>query len=174
METILEIIKITLPALIVFLTIYFIMKSYLAQQYQLQLLSMKQKNVKHTIHLKLQAYERLMMLCERISIPNLILRLRTRDMNVEELTNSMILAIQQESNHNLTQQVYITDELWNIITLAKNETLNEISEVSKKLDQSSLGTNLVNAFTNSNELTSETIIAHAKKAIKQELTLHMV
>ncbi len=150
------------------------MKSYLAQQYQLQLLSMKQKNVKHTIHLKLQAYERIMMLCERISIPNLILRLRTRDMSVEELSNSMILAIQQEFNHNLTQQVYITDELWKIITLAKNETLNEISEISKNLDQSSLGTNLVNAFTNSNELTSETIIAHAKKAIKQELTLHMV
>jgi len=173
MNTFLEILKITLPALIVFLTIYLIMKNYLKQQYQLQTLSMRQKNTQHAIPLKLQAYERLTMLCERISIPNLILRLRTNDMTAQELTNSMILAVQQEYEHNLTQQVYISDELWNILTLAKNNVLAEITEFSGSITPNMGVSQLIEVLSNA-EIQSASSMIHAKKAIKKELQMHMV
>lgn len=173
METFLEIIKITIPALIVFATVYVLFKNFFDQQYKLQVLSLRQKNTKHSIPLKLQAYERLTMLCERINIPNLIIRLRTRDMSSVEMINSMILAVQQEYEHNLTQQVYITDELWDIVSLAKNQVLTEISSFSSLTEKTANAGVLIQELTNM-DINSASAIRHAKKAIKQELNLHMV
>ncbi len=173
METLLTIVQTTVPALVVFATVYVMLKNYLDQQYKLQVLSLRQKNTKHSIPLKLQAYERMTMLCERINIPNLILRLRTKEMSAVEITNSMILAVQQEYDHNLTQQVYITDQLWDIVTLAKNEVLNEISSFSSLSAPQDNARVLIDKIKNI-ELSSVSAIKHSKRAIKEELNLHMV
>ena len=149
------------------------LKNYLDQQYKLQVLTLRQKNTKYAIPLKLQAYERTTMLLERISIPNLIIRLRTKNMTAEEMTNSMILAVQQEFDHNLTQQVYITDELWDMITIAKNEVLNDITEISNDLDKQSNASVLVQKLTHTT-INSPTVLKHARRAIKEELHLQMV
>jgi len=126
-ETILEILKYILPALIVFLTVYFIMKKYLDQQYGLEVLKYKQQQGKDILPLKLQAYERLAVFCERISIDNLSYRLSGADMDHKALANAMLIAIQQEYEHNLSQQVYVSNKLWEIITIAKNQVQNIVS-----------------------------------------------
>ena len=69
METFLEILKYSIPALIVFATVYTIMKKYMDNQYALESLKFRQGQNQDILPLKLQAYERLMLLCERISIP---------------------------------------------------------------------------------------------------------
>lgn len=130
METFLEIVKYTAPALIVFMTVYFIMKKYLDQQWAMENLKYKQAQSKDILPLKLQAYERLMLLCERISIPNLTYRVGVSDMNKDQLKSALIIAIQQEYEHNLTQQIYVSDSLWDIVTLAKNQTIELISKAA--------------------------------------------
>src|SRR5690606_3917144 len=109
LSVILEIIKITIPALIVFATVHTLLKQYLEKQYQLRKLDLKQDQTKTTTRLRLQAYERLSLFCERISIPSLILRLRSEKMNAMELRLAMMIAIQKEFEHNITQQVYVSD-----------------------------------------------------------------
>ena len=111
METFLEIVKITVPALIVFLTVYFVMKTYLDKQYQIQLLQFKKDQKNTTTPLKLQAYERLSLFCERISIPNLVLRMKTKGASSAALRVSLLMAVQQEFEHNISQQIYISDQL---------------------------------------------------------------
>lgn len=130
METFLEIVKYTAPALIVFMTVYFIMKKYLDQQWAMENLKYKQAQSKDILPLKLQAYERLMLLCERISTPNLTYRVGVSDMNKDQLKSALIIAIQQEYEHNLTQQIYVSDSLWDIVTLAKNQTIELISKAA--------------------------------------------
>lgn len=125
----LEIIKITVPALIVFFTVFYLMKQYLASQYQLKSLEFKQNQQSTTIPLRLQAYERLSLFCERIAIPNLILRLRQEGMTAGDLRMSMMIATQQEFEHNITQQVYISEQLWKIIKIARDDVMNVVSEV---------------------------------------------
>lgn len=130
----LEILKFTLPALIVFLTAYFVLKQYLDRQYQLRALELKTDQQKTTLPLRLQAYERLALLCERTAIPNLLVRLRTDSGTAAGLRLSMLIAIQQEFDHNVSQQVYISDKLWSILKAARTETENIIAGVAEQVD----------------------------------------
>ena len=108
LEVMLEIIKITIPALVVFFTVYTLLKQFMEGQYKTQMLQFKQNQHKTTIPLRLQAYERLSLFCERISIPNLVLRLRNENMTAAELRMALMLGIQHEFEHNITQQVYVS------------------------------------------------------------------
>ena len=130
METALEILKYILPALIVFATVYFLMKRFLDMQYSTEVLRFKQSQAKNTLPVKLQAYERLAMFCERISLDNLSYRLSGGSMDAKTMGNAMLVAIQQEYEHNMSQQVYVSEKLWEIITMAKNQMQNVVTTAS--------------------------------------------
>jgi hypothetical protein len=170
LSVILEIIKITVPALIVFLTVYYLMKGFFENQRALKHLEIRQSSQKQTIPLKLQAYERLALFCERIAIPNLLLRMREEGMSSKDLRISMLLAIQQEFEYNLTQQVYVSEQLWEIIKLARDETVNIINEVCNELPKEADGRQLAGTLLNllNNKSTG---LDKAQMAIKKEASL---
>lgn len=134
LETILEIVKITVPALVIFFTIQTLLKQYLESEYKTKMLDFKQNQNNTTIPLRLQAYERLSLFCERISIPNLVLRLRDEQMTASGLRLAMMVAIQKEFEHNITQQVYVSDQLWQILKIARDDALNIINMVYSNVD----------------------------------------
>ncbi|MEM9920890.1 MAG: hypothetical protein AAF990_22515 [Bacteroidota bacterium] len=136
LSTILEIIKVTVPALIVFLTVYYLLKQFMEGQYKVRMLEFKQNQQKTTIPLRLQAYERLSLFCERINIPGLVLRLRSEGMTAAQLRLTMMIAIQKEFEHNITQQVYVSDNLWKIIKIARDDVLNIINLIYNDTDPS--------------------------------------
>lgn len=173
LEVILEIIKITIPALIVFFTVYTLLKQYLASQYKERMLEFKQNQHNTTIPLRMQAYERLSLFCERISIPNLILRLRTDDMNAMELRMALMLGVQQEFEHNITQQVYVSDQLWQIVKIARDDTINIVNLVYNSIDPKADGKDYAGMMFN--YLQSREMISTDKAlvAIKKEAGLLM-
>ncbi len=134
LSVILEIIKITVPALIVFATVYYLLKTYLDKQYQLRALEFRHKQQSTTIPLRLQAYERLSLFCERISISGLVLRLQEKDQTSAALRVAMLLTIQQEFEYNITQQVYVSEQLWQIIKISRDDTVNLINGIAEKVD----------------------------------------
>ncbi|MEZ5058504.1 MAG: hypothetical protein R2879_15835 [Saprospiraceae bacterium] len=170
LSVILEIIKITVPALIVFLTVYYLMKGFFENQRALKHLEIRQASQKQTIPLKLQAYERLALFCERIAIPNLLLRMREEGMTAKDLRISMLLAIQQEFEYNLTQQVYVSEQLWEIIKLARDETVNIVNEVCNELPKEADGRQLAGTLLNLLDGKS-TGLDKAQMAIKKEASL---
>ncbi|MBK9734146.1 MAG: hypothetical protein IPO92_03940 [Saprospiraceae bacterium] len=123
-----ELVKYSVPALVVFATVFFLFRNFLNQQYQLEVLKFRQNQSKDILPLKLQAYERLMLFCERISLDNLSYRLVNAEMGVKELRIAMLIAIQQEYEHNISQQVYVSENLWKIIKLAKDQMQDIISK----------------------------------------------
>lgn len=134
-EIVLEIIKVTTPALIVFLTVYFLMKEYFKKEYNIRLMEQRQETRETVIPLKLQAYERLTLLCERIRIENLLARLAGISPDPSLLQRSLIVAIQQEFEHNISQQVYVSQSLWKIIGLSKSQTINIITKTGENLPE---------------------------------------
>ena len=136
LSVILEIVKITIPALIVFLTVYQLLKQFTESQYKIKSLEFKQNQQKTTVPLRLQAYERLSLFCERISIPNLVLRLRSEGMNSRDLRLSMLIAIQKEFEHNITQQVYISEQLWQIIKISRDDVVNVMNMAYQDINPS--------------------------------------
>ncbi len=134
LSVLLEIIKLTVPALIVFLTVTYMLKQFFGGQLQLKALEIQEQQNKTTLPLKLQAYERLSLFCERISVPNLLLRLGNNGGQPQGLKVALLMAIQQEFEHNITQQVYVSEQLWAIIKAARDDNVNFIDLVWNKLE----------------------------------------
>lgn len=133
LDVILEIIKVTVPALIVFFTVYYLFKQYLAQQLQVKAMDFKHNQQSTTIPMRLQAYERLSLFLERISIPPMMLRVQQEDMSAKQMALALMISVQKEYEHNITQQVYVGNHLWQIINFAKGDVLMTIQSVSEKL-----------------------------------------
>lgn len=163
----------TIPSIVVLAAIYLMFKQYFAHQLQTYMLQSKKTREQITLPLKLQAYERLLLLCERIELPDLILRLKTPDASAAELHAALIVGIQQEFEHNLTQQLYVSDELWQIILMAKNRTMDLISKAAENSGNGQPGDAYVTALFQLASQEKQLPSQIAKKAIKTESSLYL-
>lgn len=165
------ILGLTIPSIVVLLAVYLMFKQYFQYQVQGRLMDSKLEKTKITLPLRLQAYERLTLLCERIDLPDLILRLKTPGTTANALRSALLIAIQQEYEHNLTQQLYVTEELWKILIAAKSRTMDLITLASDGLDNNSTADEyarqLIQLASSEDSLPSQI----AKRAIKTESSL---
>ena len=165
------VLALTIPSIVVLVAVYLMFKQYFNHQMQTYLVKTRRSKDQVTLPLRLQAYERLTLLCERIEIADLLLRLKAPESSAGELQADLLMAIQQEYEHNLTQQLYVSDELWQIMMLSKNKTMDLISLAMQDLSPQSSGNdfakNLITLASNEEKLPSHI----AKKAIKTESTL---
>lgn len=134
MESFLEILKYTIPALVVFATAYVLLKMMLDDRLLQHQQQARAEATRVVTPIRLQAYERLMLLCDRVSVPNLLLRIRMPGMSAVTLKSALLLAIRQEFEHNTSQQVYVSQTLWGILSAAKEETLGLVLKAAADLD----------------------------------------
>ena len=134
METFLEILKFTLPSLITLIAVYFIVGGFLRNSENRQKLKIIRGNQKLITPIRLQAYERLVLLLERTSPEALVLRANYPATTCEQLHTELLQAIRAEFDHNLSQQLYVSVEAWNSVRNAKNYTLALINNAAKGID----------------------------------------
>lgn len=146
MEDILDILKYILPSVITFLASYLIIKRFLDNDYRKKSMDIKMQNQKTLQPVRLQAYERLVLLLERISLPALIQRTHKHGMSARMLQSELVKAIRAEFDHNLSQQVYITNKTWESVKTAKEETIKAINIASSRLNDDASGMDLVNVI----------------------------
>ena len=171
LSTLLEIIKVTVPALIVYFTIDRLLRYFFAQQLRLQSAEGRDKSKDATLPLRLQAYERLSLFCERIDLPNLLMRIRPEGLNVKEYRLTLLLAIQQEYEHNITQQVYVSGQLWEIIKFSRDDTVNLINHATGQISGLEEGKKLTETIFNLLAQRGGTAQEKALEAIKKEAAL---
>ena len=92
--------------------------------------------------LQLQAYERLVMLAERIALPNLISRTNQPGLNAKEMQLLLLESIKQEYEYNMTQQIYVSPVAWEAVKNLKEQTMLVINQVSSALPPEATGTDL--------------------------------
>lgn len=85
---------------------------------------------KDTLPVRLQAYERMALFLERIAIPSLVVRVSPQSDDKNAYENLLIKSIETEFDHNLSQQIYMTDECWNVIKAAKSATIQMIRKAA--------------------------------------------
>lgn len=81
---------------------------------------------KDTLPVRLQAYERMALFLERIAVNSLVVRVAPKSKNKVDYENLLIKNVEDEFDHNLSQQIYMTDECWNVIKAAKSATIQII------------------------------------------------
>jgi hypothetical protein len=130
-----EILKISLPAFIVFLTVYHLMRDFFRAQIRMREMELKSKGWGDTLPLKIQAYERLSLFLERIRLATLMNRLDQGGHTVKSLRATLLIGIQQEFDHNVSQRLYVSESLWKIIGLARIEVATLINEMAADLPE---------------------------------------
>ena len=143
---ILEILKYILPSLVVFATAYYLIKQFIESEHRNRLIEMKMNNQainqKFVTPIRLQAYERVILLLERISPNSLILRENIPGMNVMQLQSTLVKAIRDEYEHNLSQQVYISRQAWELVKTSKDEMVKLINNAAANVESNAPSTEL--------------------------------
>ncbi len=135
MDYITEFIKILVPAVLVMYAMYLVMRNFLQKQFDHRLIDVKIKNNETVLPLKLQAYERIALLLERVSPNNMLLRLSDPGISAHEFQQLLQKEIREELNHNLSQQVYISNEAWTQTKKAVNGVVNVIQSAGQKMTE---------------------------------------
>ncbi len=119
-----------IPSLITGLIAYYFFKEHTKNEDGRRRFLLQKELQVNALPLRLQAYERMAIFLERITPSKLLIRVAPTSSNKETYESLLIASIEQEFEHNLSQQIYISDECWNIITAAKNATIQPIRKAS--------------------------------------------
>ncbi|HEV3325788.1 MAG TPA: hypothetical protein VG052_09285, partial [Puia sp.] len=92
--------------------------------------------------MQLQAYERLILLTDRIALPNLIQRVHQPGLSSREMQSLLTLSIRQEFEHNITQQIYVSAEAWDAVRNYKEQNLLIVNQVGSFLPEEATGNDL--------------------------------
>lgn len=122
-QRIIELLFYTLPALITGGVAYYFFQMFIQNEEKRRRFFLHRESQKDALPLRLQAYERLTLFLERIDPAKLLIRITPFSTDKTDYSNYVIAQIDQEYEHNLTQQIYISDECWTIISTAKNSTI---------------------------------------------------
>jgi hypothetical protein len=139
MEALMDILKITIPALIVFLTAYFLLKNMIANDQDKRRQELILQNSRTVMPIKLQAYERIILFLERISLESMLVRVSTPDMTSVQLHSALLTTIRSEFEHNLSQQIYMTQQAWEVVKNARSNMIKIINTEAEKMPASSTG-----------------------------------
>ncbi|MFW5886377.1 MAG: hypothetical protein ACOCUL_01345, partial [Bacteroidota bacterium] len=137
MSLLIQVLIVTIPPLAVFLTAYYMLRSYFDHVQKKTEIDSKRENQQIIVPVKLQAYERLILFLERISPESLIMRVNKPGESSKQLQGEMLANIRAEFEHNLAQQIYVSAKAWEIIKSAKNNTIKIINTASDHVDPSS-------------------------------------
>lgn len=117
----------TIPAFIVLIVNALLAWLYFRNEDRKRKSESYNKNLETILPLRLQAYERIILLLERISPANLIVRVQHPGMMVAQLQSELLTTIRQEFDHNLSQQMYVSTELWRKISEARDHLVKMIN-----------------------------------------------
>lgn len=135
-----------LPSVVVFLTSFYLLRQFLgarnSAQHAQAMAEIKREDRKHTLPLRLQAYERLALFLERITPGSMVLRVHKHHMNSGDLHAELLATVREEFEHNVTQQVYVSDRTWQQVKTAKEETLRIINIAFEQTGDAASGTAL--------------------------------
>jgi hypothetical protein len=157
-----------LPAIITAAISFYFFKKFVENEDNRRRFMLLKDNQKHALPIKLQAYERLSLFLERINPAKLVLRVAPLNENKMDYQNLLIHHIEQEYEHNIAQQIYITNDAWTMILTAKNTIIHNIRKTTA--DDTVLTAAQLREKLLSNLLESESASSVALSYIKTEVT----
>lgn len=164
---IIELFSYTLPAVVTGLVAIFFFKQLSKNESNRRTYNLLKENQKTALPLRLQAYERMTLFLERISPNNLLVRVEPSGNDKPTYFKKLLTNVEQEYEHNLAQQIYISSNCWKTIVTAKNSTLNILKEAM--LDGEVKTSNAMREVVLQKLLNEETPTEVALEFVKQEV-----
>ncbi|GAB3821420.1 DUF7935 family protein [Pontibacter rugosus] len=164
-----EILKLILPALVLVAGAYYLLQKHYEREDRLRAVPTGGKSTEVVLPIRLQAYERVVLLLERITPSNLLLRVSAMGQTAAEYHRVLIAEIRNEFSHNMSQQVYMSEQAWQQVNLAREEVVNLINKKFQELPEGARGTDLAKRVLESILTAEQDPTARALNFVKQEI-----
>ena len=140
MDALIEFGKILIPASVVLYAAYLLVRSFIQKDIDLKKMEIRGRAIETVLPNRLHAYERMTLFLERMAPQNLLVRLNTGSVPAKEFQQVLLAEVRNEYNHNVSQQVYISEDVWELIKSAKEDLIVTINDSASDLgdDASSL------------------------------------
>jgi hypothetical protein len=169
MDALIDLVKIVVPASIVLYAVYLMVRSFIIKEIELRKLEIRSRAIETVLPVRLQAYERMTLFLERTAPQNLLLRLNTPGLSARDFHKMLLDEIRNEYNHNVSQQVYISEAVWTLIKNAKEDLTLMVNEASSQVGNEATSIDLAKRIF---ELALEKKvdpIGHALSELKKEI-----
>ena len=169
MET-MDILKIVLPAFLVLLTAYLLIDKLLSSEIKRRNFELRKESLATLTPIRLRAYERLTLVLERTTPAAMILNVAKPGMTNMELHTQLLAGIRQEFSHNLSQQIYVSNEIWTCIRSAQESLLRLVNTCASKCNPANsaneLAERIIQVYNASDQTPTEVAIDLLKKEVR--------
>lgn len=169
MEALMDFVKIVVPAALVLYAMYLLMRSYVNRELRLKELEIRGRSIETMLPLRIQAYERMCLFLERMTPQNLLVRLNTNGMASREFQQLLLNEIRNEYNHNASQQVFMSEAVWELVKNAKEELIVTINDSASEMNEDSTSLDLAKKIFEKSMNKAVDPIAHALSQLKTEI-----
>ncbi|MCB0491175.1 MAG: hypothetical protein KDC93_02045 [Cyclobacteriaceae bacterium] len=169
MDALIEFGKILIPASVVLYAVYLMVRAFISKELEMKRLEVRGRSIETLLPTRLQAYERMTLFLERISPQNLLVRLNNPAYTAQDFQKILLDEIRNEYNHNVSQQVYMSEQLWDMIRNAKEDLVIQINESAGVMKEGATGIDLARQIFQSAIDKKVEPINHAMSELKKEI-----
>ena len=169
METFWRIFELILPTLIVVGVVIWMLSRQFDEEEKRRRYQLFRENQKNVTPMRFTAYERLVLLLERISPESMLVRLQDDTMTSIQFHAALLTAVRAEFEHNVSQQVYVSDEAWTIVKNAKESIVQLINSCAAAVPPGNPSIDLAKTILATYEAAEESPTGLAISFLKQEV-----
>jgi len=127
MDLLTVILAATIPAVLIIIIVYLLIDKMLKAENTRRNFEIRKSSVQTMTPIRLKAYERMVILLERINPESILTRQNLKDMSALQLQSALLQQIRQEWEHNISQQLYIKSDSWIMLRNAKESMIQLIN-----------------------------------------------
>ncbi len=155
--------------MIVLAATWLVMHKLFRNEEQKRLWELKKLSQKEVSTVRLRAYERLVLLLERTTPEHLLAEINLQEMSVIQVQHCLLRTIRQEFDHNLSQQIYVSDKVWDKILHARDEMGAFVTTIASTLPENGTSLDYARALITAYATNGDTPSAVALAALKEEV-----
>ena len=169
MDALIDFGMILLPASLVLNAAFLMVRSLIHKDLDLKKLEIRGKAIETVLPNRLHAYERMTLFLERMTPQNLLVRLNTGSLPAKDFHQVLLAEVRNEYNHNVSQQIYISAEVWELIKNAKEDLIVSINDAASEMGDQSTSLDLAKKIFEKTMGKAVDPLAHALVELKHEV-----
>lgn len=163
-----EILAYSIPALVVLAATWLVMHKLFNNEQEKRLWELKRLSQKEISPIRLRAYERLTLLLERTAPDRMLMEMNLQEMTIPQVQQQLLRTIRLEYDHNLSQQIYVSDEVWDKIIHARDEMGAFVTAMAAGMPEGSSTLDYAKTLITAYSTNGETPNSLALSALKEE------
>ena len=142
MEYLFYAVLVIIPSAMVFGVAYYFLNKVNRDQVMAYSADIRKERQKHILPMKVEAYQRMILLLERIHPNSIVMRVHNPAKVATLMQHELLEQISSEFEHNIAQQMFVSPQAWEMVKRSKDEVIQLVHIAGKQMDIDSTATDL--------------------------------